>query len=153
MKTQTSKGNLKAIFRNWVLTFGMPKELIVDNHPGFTSEFFTEVFKAFDCKKTPGTSYKSRSTGRAENSNKRLNQAMRTILPKGKETQWDLYLSYAIFALNSLNNRKTGFSVNRMVFGTELNTPLNVLLEDSTSYKPSTVDLRSQEAYNLRKTI
>ena len=153
VKTQTSKDNVKAIFRNWVLTFGMPKELIVDNHPGFTSEFFSQVFKAFDCKKTHGTSYKSRSTGRAENSNKRLNQAMRTILPKGKETQWDLYLSYATFALNCLNNRKTGFSANRMVFGTELNTPLSVLVEDSNSYKPSIVDLRSQEAYNLRKTM
>ena len=76
----------------------MPKELIVDNHPGFTSEFFSQVFKAFDCKKTHGTSYKSRSTGRAENSNKHLNQAMRTILPKGKETQWDLYTRYPIVA-------------------------------------------------------
>ena len=153
VKSQTSKENIKAIFRNWVLTFGMPKELIVDNHPGFTSDFFSEVFKAFDCKKTHGTSYKSRSTGRAENSNKRLNQALRSILPKGKENQWDVYLSYATFALNCLSNRKTGFSANRMVFGTELNTPLSVLVEDSDSYKPSTVDCRSQEAYNLRKTI
>ena len=40
-----------------------------------------------------------------------------------------------------------------MVFGTELNTPLSVLVEDSNSYKPSMVDLRSQEAYNLRKTM
>ena len=37
VKSQTSKENIKAIFRNWVITFGMPKELIVHNHPGFTS--------------------------------------------------------------------------------------------------------------------
>ena len=40
IKSPTSKENIKAIFRNWVLTFGMPKEPIVDNHHGFTSEFF-----------------------------------------------------------------------------------------------------------------
>ena len=153
VKSQTSQENIKAIFRNWVLTFGTPKELIVDNHPGFTSEFFTKVFEAFDCKKTHGTAYKSRSTGRAENSNKRLNQALRAIIPKGKERDWDVYLSYATFALNCLNNSRTGFSANRMVFGTELNTPLSVLIEDSDSFKPTEVDKRSQEAYKLRNTM
>ena len=153
VKTQTSKENIRAIFRHWILIFGVCKELIVDNHPGFSSIFFAEVFKAFDCKKTHGTSYKSRSTGRAEKSNKRINQALRACIPQGKENQWDLYLSYAVFALNSLKNRNTGYSANRMVFSRELNTPLSILVDNDGGYEPTTVDNRSKEAYELRKTM
>lgn len=147
VKSQTAEENIKSIFRSWVLVHGMPRELICDNHPGFSAKFFEAVLKAFQCKVTHGTSYKARSTGKAEASNKRLNGALRSSLPLGKENHWDVYLPYATFALNSLRNRHTGYSPNRCAYGRELNTPLNVMLEDDTDVTSQTYGYRVYEMH------
>ena len=73
VKTQTAKENIEQIVRKWILTFGMPKEILVDGHPGLSAEFSEAVWNYFDCKVTHGTSNKSRSTGKTEMSNKRAN--------------------------------------------------------------------------------
>ena len=146
---QTGVANYKAIMKNWVLRHGCCREIILDNAPGFREEFFNAIFKAFGCKITFGLPYSSASTGKAERSNKRVNTALRTSLPEGKENQWDLYLDYITFALNCLKNRHTGFSANKLVFGRELNSPLSILIENE-ELEPSSYN---DKAYQLHRTI
>ncbi|KAL5268729.1 hypothetical protein ACHWQZ_G002541 [Mnemiopsis leidyi] len=153
VRSQTAKENIAAIMKYWVLKFGLCREIIVDNHPGFTAGFFEEVWKAFECKKTHGTSYKSASTARAENNNKRVNQALRACLPHGKEHCWDVYLDKVTFALNCLKNRRTGFSAHKMVFGREVNLPLNLVLDDSKPHVPDERNTAAREAYDLHKEM
>ena len=154
VKTQTAKDNIQHIVRRWVLTFGMPKEIIVDNHPGFRAEFFKSVWNYFDCKVTHGTSYKSRSTGKAERSNKRVNQALRAAIPEGKERDWDIYLGYCVMALNSLRNRHSGYSSNRLVFGRENNTPISLLVDNEIKTIPIGKSTKGAfEQYSLMKKI
>ena len=153
VRTQTAKENIAAIMNNWVYKHGVCREIIVDNHPGFTSNFFAEVWSHFECKKTHGTSYKSASTSRAENSNKRINQALRACLPLSKEHHWDEYLGKVTFALNCLKNRRTGYSANRMVYGRELNIPLTLLVQDGDSYRPTNVYQSGFEVYELHKKM
>jgi len=153
VRTQTAKESISAIMKNWVYRFGVCREIIVDNHPNFTSQFFTQVWAAFDCKKTHGTSYKSASTARAENNNKRVNQALRACLPAGKEHDWDIYLTRVTFALNSLKNRRTGYSSNKMVFCRELNVPLTILTMGDREFKPTPVDSTGREVYQLHKEM
>ena len=128
VRTQTSAENIKAVRQHWITKFGMPHEIIVDNHPGFSSQLFKDFFAAFNCKVTKGTSYGKSSTARAENNNKRVNQALRSVIPLNKEHNWDLYLHDAVFALNSLRNKRTGFSSHMMVYGKELNTPFSIMM-------------------------
>ena len=151
VRTQTAKENIAQIVRRWTLIYGMPKEIIVDNHPGFTAEFFEKVWEYFDCKVTHGTSYNSRSTGRAERTNKRVNQALRASIPVRKENQWDIYLGYAMFALNCLHNRHTGFSSNRLVYGRELNTPITLLVDNEVKTEVLSRHSAAYEQYKLLK--
>ena len=151
VKTQTAKENIEHIVRRWVLIFGQPKEIIVDNHPGFTSEFFHAVWDYFDCKVTHGTSYSSKSTAKAERSNKRCNQALRAAIPPGKERCWDIYLGYCVLALNSLKNRHTGYSSNRLVFGRETNTPVTLLVDNDI--KTEIPSKKSKGAYEMYKMM
>ena len=153
VRSQTAKENISAIMNNWVYKHGMCREIIVDNHPGFTSKFFSEVWSYFDCKKTHGTSYKSSSTARAEKSNKRINQALRACLPKGKEHHWDEYLGKVTFALNCLKNRRTGYSSHKMVYGRELNIPLSLIVHDGARYRPTDVDNSGSEVHELHKKL
>ena len=106
----------------------MSKEIICDQAPGFTSEFFEEILKAFGCKPTHGMAYHCSTTSKAERTNKRLNQALRLVLNDDQMSDWDLYLNYVCIALNSVKSRHTGYSANMAVFGRELNTPLSVLV-------------------------
>ena len=153
VRSQTAKENVAAIMKNWILKFGMCRELIVDNHPGFRAEFFREVWEHFDCKKTHGTSYKASSTARAENNNKRTNRALRACIPRGREHCWDIYLDKSTFALNCLKNRRTGYSAHKMVFGREVNVPLNLMLDDRDKHQPDTRNTAAREAYELHREM
>ena len=153
VKSQTARENIAAIMKHWILKHGLCRELIVDNHPGFTAEFFTAVWEYFECKKTHGTSYSSSSTARAEKSNKRINQALRAVLPNGKERDWDLYLDKVVFALNCLKNRRTGFSAHKMVYGREVNIPLNLIMEDDSCHQPVGANQARDDAYKLHREI
>ena len=139
VKSQESKATIEALIQHWVLRNGMPKEILADNHPGFTSKFFNAVLRAFNIKSTHGTAYKCSSTSKAERSNKRLNQALRVTLTEGQLKNWDLYLDYVCFALNGMKSRHTGYSANFLRYGCELNTPLSLLMDDE---QPS-LDLRT----------
>ena len=153
VRSQTAKENVAAIMKNWILKFGMCRELIVDNHPGFRAEFFREVWEHFDCKKTHGTSYKASSTARADNNNKRTNRALRACIPRGREHCWDIYLDKSTFALNCLKNRRTGCSAHKMVFGREVNVPLNIMLDDRDKHQHDTRNTAAREAYELHREM
>lgn len=153
VKSQTAVENIKAMMKHWVLKHGICRELIVDNHPGFTADFFTAVWSYFNCKKTHGTSYKASSTARAEKSNKRVNQALRAVIPAGKAHCWDMYLDKVVFALNCLNNRRTGFSAHKMVYGREANIPLSLIIEKGADHQPVKQNQASKDAYELHREM
>eukprot|EP00116_Pleurobrachia_bachei_P000733 sb/3460995/ len=126
--SQTSLQNTESILQHWAYRFGYPREIICDNHGGFRGAQFKLFFERLGCKVTYGTPYKAASTAKAEKSNRRVNQALRAVLRAENVCDWDLHLPEVCFALNSLNNRRTGFSANKMVFGREANIPETLLL-------------------------
>ena len=150
-KTQQSEETIKHIFHSWVLRFGMMREIIDDNAPGFTSKFMAAVLKAFGCKETHGQPYRCASTSKVERANKRLNVALRLCLNDTQIKHWDKYLDYICFALNCLKCKHTGYSANKIVFGRELNTPLSLLIENTD--KEEKHKTHDQKAYELHKTI
>ena len=105
--------------KNWVFTFGLFQELLHDNAPGFSSQFFAEVLQAFNIRNTRGTTYKSSTTAKCERSNKKINGALRAALPPSDLHNWDKYLGVVCMCLNIIKNRHTNFSPYFMVFGRE----------------------------------
>ena len=101
-KSQRAEESISLIRRYWIDRFGIPKEMMSDNHPSFRSKYFETVLNAFECKSTHGQSWVKRTCGRVERANRRINTALRTSLPEGRHKDWDLWLSRIIFVLNSL---------------------------------------------------
>ena len=128
-KTRRSEETIRLILHKWCLRFGYPTEILADNDTSFSSEFFNEVCGYFKTKITHGVPYKCSSTSKAERSNKRINQALRVTLSDKQVLDWDLYLNYVSFALNGIKSRHTGFSANQIIFGKNLNTPLDLELD------------------------
>ena len=153
-KTQTAEETINVILHNWTLRFGMSGEIISDLAPGFESHFFNTVLRAFGCKPTKGLPYKCSSTSKAERTNKRLNQALRAALTDDQILNWDQYLDYVCFALNSLRSRHTGYTANKIVFGRELNTPLSILLTNEEPMDLHTAQKSyGKKTYELHKEV
>ena len=125
---QTSAETIKLLMKHWVNTFGLFQEILHDNAPGFSSDFFKSVLKTFNIKNTRGTTYKSATTGKVERSNKKINSALRAALPENELHNWDLYLGIVCLTLNSIKNRHTNYSPYFLVFGREPTFPSQLMV-------------------------
>ena len=152
-KTKRSEETIRLILHKWCLRFGYPSEILADNDTSFSSEFFNEVCSYFKTKVTHGVPYKCSSTSKAENSNKRINKALRVTLSDKQILDWDLYLNFVAFALNGIRSRHTGFSANQIVFGKHLNTPLDLELDGSPILLDNHATKKKTTAYVIYRTI
>ena len=154
---ETGKETIQLLKKHWFYKYGWPNEVISDNGPGYGSDHFNETLKAHGCKVTKGTPHLARSTGRAESSNKRLDTILRTSIPEGKHVDWDEYLDCVVFTLNGLKGRNTGYSANRLVYGVELRTPLDLIVRRGSSTREDdeagAYSKDVQERHRLTKSI
>ena len=152
-KTKKSAETIQLILHKWCLRFGYPSEILADNDTSFTSEFFNEVCQFFKTKVTHGTPYLCSSTSKAERSNKHINQALRVTLTDKQISDWDLYLNFVSFALNGIKSRHTGFSANEIMFGEDLNTPLDLEIDGKPIQLENQSSKTRKTAYSIYRTI
>ena len=153
---ETAEETISVLKSRWFYKHGWAKEIISDQAPGYSSHLFNELLEAFECKVTKGSSYLARSTGRAERSNKRLDTILRTSIPEGDHDDWDLYLDCVVFTLNGLKGRHTGYSANRLVYGHELTTPLDLIINCCNNGEDDQTKTYSEvvaQRYRTTKTI
>jgi hypothetical protein len=105
-----------------IVTYGPPYEVITDNGREFDNYAFKELCDSFGVKHLKTTARHPQTNGQTE----RFNDTLSTILRKyvnAHQTDWDLYLPYAIFAYNTAEHEATGFSPYFLLYGIE--PPLN----------------------------
>ena len=114
---ETVINKLKIVF----LQFGIPKELITDNSPEFSSHKFRLLSKTWDIPHKTISPYYHQSNALAE----RFIQTVKRALNKAKLNSEDHFL--AILFLNSLPDRN-GTSLAEKLFGHKLRTTLPSLI-------------------------
>ena len=150
VKSTGTEASIKAVLNYWILRHGYPSVVMHDLGSGFTSGLWKAVMKAFDIKDVKTTPKFSQSNGKAESMNRKLNQCFRVTL---KETDWknyDVYVKYIVFCLNSLACTRTGMSPNFLVYGRELRTPRDLFVED-TDRTNQLLENDTDEDYCVRK--
>ena len=158
VKTQTTGETIRMFLQHWTSIFGWPLAIIHDNHKGFTSDLFSAMTTVFDIDDRHTSKYYSQSNGKCESQNKRIGVALRTSLNNDQLDEWDVWLKYVVFTLNSLKSSRTGYSSNFLVFGRHLRAPRDLWLEQAQKdLKPdpyTNIDnLRKKYAYDLHKQI
>ena len=63
-----------------------------------------------------------------ERLNRSINDMLSTYI-KSHQRDWDQYLDFVVMAFNSTPHESTGISPHRLVFGREMNFPLDILTE------------------------
>ena len=108
---------------NVVCKHGMPKRIISDRDPRFTSRFWTQLFNSLGCRQALSTAYHPETDGQSERFHRSVEQVLRCYV-SATQTDWDHFLPFCQFALNSTRSATTGFSPAVVVFGREPTLPM-----------------------------
>ena len=159
VQSTSTEAAVKAILERWILKHGTPDVISHDLGSGFTSSLWKAIMTAFDIKSARTTPRHSQANGRAEAQNRRINQCLRATLSEKEWKNYDLYIKYIVFCLNSLQCNRTGFSPNFLVYGRELRTPRDLFVEDDGRLEETLLQNTDIEypkrkyAYDLHRTI
>ena len=139
-KSVTAPGYAQLLFDNVVRLHGMPKVIISDRDPRFTSRFWKALAKLCGTDLRFSTAYHPQTDGQSERTNRTLEQVLRAYV-QPTQTDWDLRLSTAEFAVNNSVSASTGQTPFYSIYARHVNTPIDVAL--NTCPVPAAVNLRT----------
>lgn len=115
-KTIDGQGVAQLYLRHLFPWFGVPKRIISDRDPRFTSHFAKAVCKATNIKQNISTAFHPRTDGQTE----RMNQWVETYLREfvnGRQNNWNSLLPMAEYAHNSWKHEHTKHTPHQLIFG------------------------------------
>lgn len=132
LPSQTAEQTAKAFVDQFVARFGCPLQIFTDRGSNFESSLFAEICELLRIHKTRTTPYRPSANGQVERYNRTLMDAVRCFVGKN-QASWDLLLPQIAAALRSSVNRHTGYTPNKLMFGREINTPVDLLFAALTN--------------------
>ncbi|KXZ40924.1 hypothetical protein GPECTOR_1291g539 [Gonium pectorale] len=128
-RTDITAEYLAEVAHDWIFTlFGMPKSIVSDRDPRFTSTFWRTLFELSGTKLKMSTAYHPQTDGQTERANRTVEEMLRHYVSATQDNWCDL-LPQLEFAYNSSVQASTGFSPFKLVLGYEPRTPLSLLAE------------------------
>ncbi|XP_029112112.1 uncharacterized protein LOC114911879 [Scleropages formosus] len=116
---------------------GAPAHLVSDRGVQFVSDFFEEVVAAMGSDHRLTTAYHPQSN-QTERVNRTIKTAIRAYVGR-KHRDWDLHLPLISFALRTAPHQSTGDTPAFLLYGRDLNTPLDLWLSPSPQYMADSV--------------
>ncbi|RXN11706.1 MAATS1 isoform X1 [Labeo rohita] len=137
---------------------GAPTYLVSDRGSPFVSELFKHVLTTLGSEHRLTTAYHPQ-TNATERVNRSLKTAIRAYVGN-KHTAWDRYLPQICFALRTAPHESTGHSPSMLLYGRELNTPLDIITQpncDGTDEPgipyPESLESSLREAHDHARSI
>jgi hypothetical protein len=103
-------------FDNVYRWFGLPKRIISDRDPRFTSSFATELVKAIQAQRNLSTAYHPQTDGLTERKNQWVEQYLR-LFAADTQDDWDRWLTIATVVHNSWPNATTKVAPSQALLG------------------------------------
>ena len=132
---------------------GIPKEILSDRGPQFTSQLMGELHRLLGVKPIFTTPYHPSGNGRIERVHSTLKACLRKLC-LDKPSDWHRYLVPTMFALREIPSDRSGFSAFELLYGRRVRGPLTVLRdlwEDSDL--PETERTQFQYVIELREKL
>jgi hypothetical protein len=115
--------------------FGVCRQIHSDQGSEFESELFAAVCNKLGIEKTRTTPYRPQSDGLVERVNRVL-QDMLAMFLNNFRNDWDDHLPYLLMAYRATVHESTGFSPFKMMFGREMNCPLDKIAGRPPDFEP-----------------
>ena len=126
LTNMTAESVAEAFVLGWVALFGAPHSVHTDQGTQFTSALFKEVCRLLSISKSQTTSYHPEGNGQVERVNRTIVQLLRVHV-RGNERDWDKALPLVMMTYRTALHRSTGFTPVKMVLGTELRLPADLV--------------------------
>ena len=110
-------------FRTVVCKHGMPDRVVSDRDRRFISSFWQALLGLLQCKVSLSSSYHPQTDGQSERMHRTLEQVLRCFVSP-RQNDWDYWLPYAEFAINSTKSASTKYSPFFVLFGFEPMLPV-----------------------------
>ena len=123
----------KHFVEQFITRFGIPKEIHTDQGRQFESDLFQSLCSYLKIDKTRTTPFHPQSDGLVE----RFNRTIADMLSKyiaPSEKDWDELLPFMLMAYRSSEHESTGVTPNLLMFGREVNLPVDLLFGTSSDY-------------------
>jgi hypothetical protein len=138
MPNQKSKTIALLLLERVFLEYGFPATVLSDRGANLNSELILELLGLMNIKKISTTGYHPQCNGLCERFNHTL-VAMLTHCVNERQTDWDSYLAYAVFANRTTPQASTTQSPFFLLHGREAAFPIDVSLKTGPSVLPGTV--------------
>ena len=115
----------QCVLNGWITRFGCPYTILSDQGREFESKLFKSLNAMLQTKKLRTTTYHPRTDGMVE----RSNRTVIDILSKycEGESDWDLKMPLALFAIRTSEHTTTGFSPFSLIYGREARIPWDIV--------------------------
>jgi len=121
--TDVTAPQVAEIFFNTIFkNHGLPKVIISDRDPKFTSRFWKALFEKLGTKLAMSTSHHPQTDGQTERMNRTMEEMLRAYT-NYQQNNWDELLPAVEFAYNNSKNLSTGFTPFEIDLGQHPNTP------------------------------
>jgi hypothetical protein len=131
--TTVTAEKLAEIFLNNVVKYhGIPKNLVSDRDPRFTSKFWQCLFKALGTKLKMSTAYHPQTDGQTERANRTLEEMLRHYTDV-RQKDWDAHLAAAEIAVNNSIQTSTGFTPYYLNYGQHPRFDMDMALPSVTN--------------------
>ncbi len=106
--------------------FGYPINLHSDGGKNFESDLFKEMCSILDIHKSVTPRYRPQHNAVIERNNRTLIKMLKSVVQDNPKS-WPDYLPFCMEAFNSSVHSATGFTPNRLMFGTENRLPVHLM--------------------------
>jgi hypothetical protein len=113
--TITGTGIAKLYLENVFQWFGLPKRIISDRDPRFTSHFRKGITKVLGITQNLSTAFHPQTDGLSERKNQWIEQYLLLICTN--QDEWAKWLPMATAVHNNTRNSTTGFAPNTLLLG------------------------------------
>jgi len=119
----TAEQTARLFFDNVVRLHGVPKNVVSDRGPQFSSKFWAALGELVGMRVHLTTAYHPQADGQTERINRTLGEMLRNFAGRCQH-EWDTFLTAAEFAMNNAVNRSTGMSPFYLNYGFHPPTPV-----------------------------
>lgn len=114
----TSNTIARALVEEWILNFGIPREILSDNAPNSIGEIMTALARYFGISQIRTSIAHPQSNGSVEKAHLRLAEFLRaTESELEEEIDWAIKLKMASHCMNTTVSRTTSYSPHELMFG------------------------------------
>lgn len=132
--------------------FGIPKSILSDQGSDFTSKLMKDLSRLFQTKHILSSPYHPQTNGALERSHLTLKDYLKHYI-NDKQTDWDEFVPFAMFAYNSHVHKSTGHTPYEVLFGFKPYLPNSITQEPQFSYSYDDYIINLKQKLNLTQKI